>query len=127
MAVTLLLGQELLDRCEDDTSGLYPELLPQVSSTLCLNRWLPEQVLAAREGAKQLVVEVVAVGEHDKGRVFHCGFADHAAGVKGHGQALARALRVPAHANAPVARYPALRAADLVLTRRFRHPSYLRP
>ena len=52
MAVTLLLGQELLDRCEDHTSGLYPEFLPQVSPTLCLNRRLAEQVLAAREGAK---------------------------------------------------------------------------
>ena len=33
---------------------------------------------------------------------------------------------MPDYANAPVTWYPALRAADLVLARRLRHPSYLR-
>jgi hypothetical protein len=36
-----------------------------------LHRRLAQQVLAAREGAEELVVEVVAVGEHDQRRVLH--------------------------------------------------------
>ena len=32
---------------------------------------LAQQFVAAREGAEQLLVEVVAVGEHDEGRVAH--------------------------------------------------------
>ena len=81
--------------------------LAQVRAALGLHRRLAQQVLAAREGAEELVVEVVAVGEHDEGRVLHRRLADDAPGVEGHRQALARALRVPDHADAPVARLAA--------------------
>ena len=64
---------------------------------------MAEQVLAAREGAEELVVEVVAVGEDDDGRVLHRRLARDHAGVEGHRQALARALRVPDDADAAVA------------------------
>src|SRR3989304_4524675 len=58
---------------------------------------------AAGEGAEQLVVEVVAVREQDDGWVGHRRVQDHAARVERHGQALARALRMPHHTHAAVA------------------------
>ena len=90
------------------------EQLAQVRAALGLHRRLAQQVLAAREGAEELVVEVVAVGEHDEGRVLHRRLADDAPGVERHRQALARALRVPDHAHAPVAGLAARLAARLV-------------
>src|SRR5690606_2707323 len=85
-----------------------------------LLRRLPQQVLAAREGAEELVVEVVAVGEHDDGRVTHRRLADDAARVEGHRQALARPLRVPHDADAPIARL----AASLALRCGYRAAGY---
>ena len=79
------------------------QFLAQVGAALCLRRRLSEQVLAAREGAEELVVEVVAVGEDDDGRVLHRRLARDGARVEGHRQALARALRVPDDADAAVA------------------------
>ncbi len=103
MAVALLLREELLDRGEHHAASGHREQLAQVGAALGLHRRLAQQVLAAREGAEELVVEVVAVGEHDDGRVLHRRLADDAAGVERHRQALARALRVPDHADPPVA------------------------
>ena len=51
-----------------------------------------------------MVVEIVAVGEHDHGGVGHGGLADDPPGVEGHGEALSGALRVPDDSDAPVAR-----------------------
>ena len=45
---------------------------------------------------------------------------DHPAGIEGHGQALARALRVPDHAHAPVARLAAGLEARLIAPGRLR-------
>src|SRR5690606_7646105 len=83
---------------------LYREELAQVRSAGRLNRRLAQKLPAAGEGAEELVVEVVAVGEHDDRRVLHHRLADDAAGVERHRQALARALRVPHDADAPIAR-----------------------
>jgi hypothetical protein len=47
------------------------EQLAQVRAALGLHRRLAQQVAAAREGAEELVVEVVAVGEHHQRRVLH--------------------------------------------------------
>ena len=98
------------------------QLRAQVGAVGGLHRRLAQQVAAAGEGAEELVVEVVAVGQHDDGRVRHRRVQDHAAGVEGHRQALARALRVPDHADAPVAGLAARPLAGLVAARRFRHP-----
>ena len=68
-----------------------------------LLRRLAQQVLAHAEGAEQLVVEVVAVGQHDQGRVLHRRVLDDLPGVEGHQQALAGALRVPDHADLAIA------------------------
>ena len=46
-------------------------LLAQVRAALGLHRRLAQQVLAAREGAEELVVQVVAVGEDDERGVRH--------------------------------------------------------
>ncbi len=64
--------------------------------------WLPQQVLAAGERPEELVVQVVAVREHDQGRVGQRGLADEAPGREGHGQALAGALGMPDHPDTPV-------------------------
>ena len=73
-------------------------------------------LLAARERAEQLVVEVVAVGQHDDRRVLHRRVQDDAPGVERHRQALAGALRVPDHAAAAVAL--GARCGDRLLHRR---------
>ena len=87
--------------------ALTERLAAQVGPTLGLGRRLSQQVLAARERAEELVVEVVAVGQHDDGWVFHRGLADDRAGVEGHRQAFARALGVPDDADSAVAGFAA--------------------
>ena len=77
--------------------------LAQVRPALGLHRLLAQQLVAAAEGAEELVVQVVAVGDDHQRRVLHGRVQDHPPGVKGHGQALARALGVPDHADALVA------------------------
>src|SRR5690606_4791683 len=54
-----------------------------------------------------LVIQVVPVGEHYDRRVLHRGLANDAACVERHRQTLARPLRVPHHAHAPVAWFTA--------------------
>ena len=71
-----------------------------------LHRRLAQQVAAAGEGGEELVVEVVAVGEDDDGRVLHRRVKDDAPCVERHRQALARPLRVPDHPDPPVAALP---------------------
>ena len=51
------------------------ELRAQVGAVVGLHGRLAQQVVAAGEGAEELVVEVVAVGEDDDGRVLHRGLA----------------------------------------------------
>ena len=74
--VALLLGEELLDGREHHAARGDRQQLPQVRAALGLHRRLAQQVRAAREGAEELVVEVVAVGEHDERRVLHRRLAD---------------------------------------------------
>ena len=69
-----------------------------------LHRRLAQEFLTAGEGAEELVVEIVAVGEYHHGRVFHRRLADDPSSIEGHGQTLARALGVPDHPDAAVAR-----------------------
>ncbi|EXI72987.1 MAG: hypothetical protein AW07_02919 [Candidatus Accumulibacter sp. SK-11] len=103
VAVALLFREELVDGGEHHPALCHAQQLAQVRPTLGLHRRLAQQVAAAREGAEELVVEVVAVGEHDQRRVLHRRLADDSSGVERHRQAFARALRVPHHAHAPVA------------------------
>ena len=112
--VPFLLGEELLDRGEDHAARCDGELRPQVRAARGLRRRLAQEVAAPGEGAEELVVEIIAIGEHDDGGIAHGGLADDAAGVERHGQALARALGVPDDADAAVAGLAAGEAARLV-------------
>ena len=84
---------------EDDAAGRPVEQFAQMVSVLGLQRRLAQQVLAHAESREQLVVEIVAVGQDHKGRVFHRRMLDDHAGVEGHQQALARALGMPDDAD----------------------------
>ena len=116
-----------MDGREDHAPRLDAQQLTQVGAALGLDGRLPQKLAAARECAEELVVQVVAVGEHDEGWVLHRRFADDAPRIEGHGEALPRALRVPDHANAPVARLTARPPAGLVATRDLGDPVGLAP
>ncbi len=103
VAVAAHIGQELLHGREDHAAGVDLEFGPQVGAALGLVGRLAEQLGAAGEGAEQLVVKVVTVGDDYYGGVLQRRVADDAPGVKGHGEALAGALGVPDHADATVA------------------------
>ena len=120
MAVSLLLRQELLDGGKHHPARADAQLLAQVRAVGGLDRGLAQKVLAARKSPEELVVQVVAVGEHDDGGVLHRGFADHAPRVEGHAEALAGALGVPDDADAAISR----RSAVLLRLESagFRHP-----
>jgi hypothetical protein len=59
--------------------------------------------VTAGKGAKELLVEVVAVSENNQRWILHDRSQNDASGIKGHGQAFAGALRVPNDPDAPVA------------------------
>ncbi len=68
VAIAFLLGKELLNSREYDAARFDRELLSQVRPAFGLDRRLAQEVLAARERAKELAVQVVSVGEdHDGG------------------------------------------------------------
>jgi len=98
----LLLRQELLDGGEDDAARGDLQLEAQVLPALRLHRLLTQQLMAGREGAEQLVVQVQPVGEDDQRRVGHPRLLHELAGVERHREALAAALRVPDDADAMV-------------------------
>ena len=95
--------RELLQGREDHAAGWAIQQFPQMVAVLGLKRGLAQQVLAHAEGREQLVVEIVAVGQHHQRRIFHRRMLDDLAGIKSHQQALARALRVPDHPDFAVA------------------------
>ncbi len=108
------VGEELLDRREHHAARFDGEFRPQVGAALGLDGRQPEQVGAAREGGEQLIVEIVAIRQHDDGGVFHRQVAHDATGVERHRQALARPLGVPDHADPAVAKGAGRLAARLV-------------
>ena len=114
VAVALFFGQELLDGCEHHPARFHRKPGTQIRPAGRLDRRLAQQFPAAREGGEQLIVEIVAVGQDHHGRVFHRRLADDASGVERHRQAFAGPLRVPHHADAPVARVAARASARLV-------------
>ena len=99
---------------EHHAAGFHHEPGAQIRPARRLHGRLAQQVGAAREGGEELVVEVVAVGQHDDGGVLHRRLADDAPGIEGHRQALARTLGMPDDADAPVARHATGGAAGLV-------------
>ena len=98
-----LLRCELLDGGEHHPARCAREGVLQILAAIRLNRRLADQVAAHREGAEELVVQVVPVGDDNDGRIFHCRFAHQLPGIESHQQALARPLRVPDNPNLAVA------------------------
>ena len=78
------------------------EQLTQMLTVLRLHRLLSRQFVAARERPKELVVQIVAVTEHNEGGILHGRFKDEPSRVERHSQRFARTLRVPHHAHALV-------------------------
>lgn len=101
--LALVRGEELLDGREHDATGCDLEQLAEVVAVTRLNGDLAQQLTAPCEGSEQLVVEVVAVGDHNDRRVLHCGVVDDSTRVERHGQTLARSLRVPDDAHLAIA------------------------
>ena len=104
VGVSLLLREELLDGGEHHSADVHGEFTAEVGPALRLGWVLPEEVPAPGEGAEELVVQVVPVGEDHDGGVVHCWIPDDGAGVEGHGQALPRPLVVPDDSDPPVSR-----------------------
>ena len=97
-AVLVLARHELLDGGKHDAAaGPVGQFLAQITARFGLNRLLAQQILGQREHAEQLAVQVVAVGDHHDGRVFHRRLLHHPRGEAGHGDALARTLGMPDH------------------------------
>ena len=97
------LGRDLLDGREHDAARGAGQDLPQLLPTADLPWGLAEKITAHGESAEKLIVEIVAVGDDDDGRVRHGRVGDDLPGIEGHEQALAGALGVPDDANAAIA------------------------
>ena len=96
-------GGKFLNGGEDDAAGGDLKFGFEVGPILGLLGCLPQQILAFGEGGVELVVEVVAVGEHDQGGVGHGRMLDDLARVEGHGEAFAGALGMPDYPGSLVA------------------------
>ena len=107
--IPVFFGHELLDGREDDSPTGDLEQVFEVGAAGGLLRGLAQEFLPAREDVEQLIVEVVAVGQHDQRRVRQRRMLNDLAGVEQHRQALAAALRVPDHPDAAVALDPGRR------------------
>ena len=57
--------------------------------TLRLLWRVPEKVLAHAERGEELVIQVIAIGDNDEGRVFHRRMLDDLSGVENHQKTLA--------------------------------------
>ncbi len=97
--VFILSGHQLLNGGKDDAArGAVAQLVCAGLGGSVPGRLLAQQVLGQAEHAKELPIEVVAVGNDHDGGVFHRGFLHRTGGKAGHGDALATALGVPHHA-----------------------------
>ena len=98
--ILVLARGELLDGGEDDAArGTVGQQLAQLWPRLGLHRRLAQALAGTGEHPEQLVVQVVAVGDHHDGRIAHARVRHQCAGQAGHLDALAGALGVPDHAT----------------------------
>lgn len=67
-----VFAPELLDGREDDAAHIDAEVRAQILDAVGANRGSSQGAAMLGEGAEQLVVEIVAVGQHDDGRVAEC-------------------------------------------------------
>ena len=119
--VAPFFGEELLDGGEYHAAGFNRKFVAQVGPARRLYGWLSQQIGTPRESGEKLVVEIVAVRQHDDGWVSHRKFTDDAPSVEGHREALSRSLGVPDDTDTPVtrcsARFQARFVASLFLAR----------
>ena len=94
-ALAFLLGHELLDGRKHDTAAADLEEVSQLVAAIRLLGLLADDLKAAVELAEELVVEIIAVGQDDDGRVLHGWVLGDSSGVEEHREALARTLGVP--------------------------------
>ena len=98
------LKPELLDGCEDDaTRGAAVQQATQLFAAVGLHRHLPYQVGVLAEGLEQLAIEVVAVRDHNDGRVLQFRRHEQHRGTADHLDGFTRALGMPHHATLAVA------------------------
>ena len=105
MLRAFVLREKLLDRGEHHAARRDCQQLLQLLAALRLHGLLPQQLMAAEKRAEKLVVEVVAIRENDERRILHRRLQHEPAGIKNHCERLARALRMPDHTCAFVARH----------------------
>ena len=84
MPGTFAFREKLLNgRKNHATRGHGKELL-QIVTVLSLDRLLPQEFVTPRKRPEQLVVQVVAVSEHNECRILHLWFKDQPACVERH-------------------------------------------
>ena len=106
--------RELVNGREDHPAGGAVQRLAQVLATGRLGRRLADQVRILREGAEQLVVQIVAVGDDQDGWVLQFQAAHQLPGIEDHQQALARALGMPDHPHPPIPAAVVLHSAQSI-------------
>ena len=95
--VLAFVPAEFLDEREDQPLVL-PEKLPHLLAVLRLRGFGLGDCAGVEEVPVNLPVQIVAVGHHHEGEIARL-FAEDFAGIEDHREALARALRVPEHAE----------------------------
>ena len=108
--IGVFLRQKLLDRGEDHAAAGDGEQFAELVPTVGLHGGLAEDFVAALKLPKELIVEIVAVGEDDERRVLHHRVPHDACGVEEHREALPRTLGVPDDAGAAVALFATVHA-----------------
>ena len=64
---------------------------------------MPDQIPAHGEGGEELIVQIIAIGDHDNGWIFELWAAHELTSIESHQQALAGALRMPDYADLAIA------------------------
>ena len=114
-----LFGGKLLDGGKHHPAAARSQKLFQFGAAFRLFGRLAQQGCARVKGSEQLVVQVVAVGDHDNSGVRHVRMDDQQAGVKHHGERLAASLGVPHHPRLAVSRGLASHIGQAVSSRLF--------
>src|SRR5438034_4025045 len=91
--------------------------------TACsLHGLLSQQLVTTRKSSEELIIEIVPIGNNDDGRILHGRLEHKSPGIERHAQRFARPLRVPDHADTPVAFFAARYGAREITAMRFSYP-----
>jgi hypothetical protein len=89
LPAAIAFWEKLLNRGKDHATGGDGQQLLQVSPVVGLYGLLSQQLLTSAESAEQLVVEVIAVGQHDDGWIPHRQVLNQLPRIESHREALA--------------------------------------